>query len=76
MPDPTGASLRWWQHPLVLIAWSMGVMIVYALFPSTDMAALVALLVWGVGVLAWMIAGDADFGPNARAIWKDVTRRG
>jgi uncharacterized BrkB/YihY/UPF0761 family membrane protein len=63
-------ELRWWQHPLVVFAWSVAVMSVYALFPSSDVAALVALLVWGFGALVWMVAGDADFGPDARAIWK------
>jgi peptidoglycan/LPS O-acetylase OafA/YrhL len=66
--------MRWWQHPLTLVAWSVLVVIIYALFPSSDTAALIALLVWGVGLLAWMVAGDPDFGPDARAIWKDVRR--
>jgi hypothetical protein len=60
LPVPEkGASMRWWEHPLLLVAWSILALVVYALFPSSDTNAVVALLVWGVGALAWMVAGDA-----------------
>lgn len=49
---------RVFRHPLSLVAWSVGACVVYALFPSTDTAAVAALLVWGVGVLAWMLASE------------------
>lgn len=46
--------MRALSHPLVLIAWSAAAMIVYALFPSSDTNALIALFVWGAGASFWM----------------------
>lgn len=54
----SAAFSHWWQHPLVLVAWSVAVMIGYTLVSSTDTYAVVAEAVWIFGVIVWMIAAD------------------
>lgn len=56
---------RWWS----VVAWSFVVGCVgYALFPRSDLAAFIAILVWSLGVLVWMW-----FTPRSSAIWTRET---
>lgn len=59
MSEPSAAlGLRFrtlLSHPLVPVTWSIGVAVVYALFPSTDTNAVIAESVWIFGLLAWMV---------------------
>jgi hypothetical protein len=52
------SGMRWWQHPLVPVAWGVAAAAVYALFPSSDIRALVALLVFEAGFLVWMAVSE------------------
>ena len=60
--DRTGLVLA------VLIAWSIGAAVGYALFPSTDTNAVIAEGIWIAGVVVWLLASSRFYIGSAKGI--------
>jgi hypothetical protein len=57
MSEPGTKVLGVMGHPLTLLAWSAGCLVAASLQAGFSVG---AFLAWGIGVLGWLFASDAE----------------